>query len=37
MSDPITIINGMNYLRWPEPTYMRVGYVFETRFSAGKI
>ena len=24
-------------LRWPEPIYMRVGYVFETHFSAGKI
>ena len=24
-------------LRWPEPIYMRDGYVFETRFSAGKI
>ena len=22
---------------WPEPIYMRDGYVFETRFSAGKI
>jgi len=21
-------------LRWPEPIYMRVGYVFESRFSA---
>ena len=24
-------------LRWPEPIYMRVGYVFESRFSAGNI
>ena len=24
-------------LRWPEPMYMRVGYVFESRFSAGTI
>ena len=24
-------------LRWPEPIYMRVGYVFESRFSAGMI
>ena len=24
-------------LRWPEPIYVRVGYVFETRFSAEKI
>ena len=24
-------------LRWPEHIYMRVGYVFESRFSAGKI
>ena len=24
-------------LRWSEPIYMRDGYVFETRFSAGKI
>ena len=24
-------------LRWPEPIYMRVGYVFESRFTAGKI
>ena len=23
--------------RWPEPIYMRVGYVFESRFSAGII
>ena len=26
-----------NQLRWPEPIYMRVGYVFESRFSAGMI
>ena len=25
------------FLRWPKPFYMRVGYVFESRFSAGKI
>ena len=24
-------------LRWPEPIYMYVGYVFKLRFSAGKI
>ena len=24
-------------LRWPEPIYMRVGYVFESRFSEGVI
>ena len=24
-------------LRWPEPIYMRVGYVFESRFSAGNV
>ena len=24
-------------LGWPEPIYMRVGYVFESRFSAGMI
>ena len=24
-------------LRWPEPIYMRVGYVFESRFSVGTI
>ena len=24
-------------LRWPEPIYMRVVYVSESRFSAGKI
>ena len=24
-------------LRWSEPIYMRVGYVFESRFSAGMI
>ena len=24
-------------LRWPEPIYVRVGYVFESRFSAGNI
>ena len=23
------------YLRWPEPIYMSVDYVFESRFSAG--
>ena len=23
--------------KWPEPIYMRVGYVFEWRFSAGMI
>ena len=28
---------GRVTLRWPEPIYMRDGYVFETRFSAGKI
>ena len=22
------------FLRWPDPIYMRVGYVFELRFSA---
>ena len=25
------------YLRWPEPIYVRVGYVFESRFPAGMI
>ena len=25
------------HLRWAEPIYMRVGYVFESRFSAGNI
>ena len=24
-------------LRWPEPIYMRVGYVLKSRFSAEKI
>ena len=24
-------------LRWPEPIYLRVGYVFESGFSAGMI
>ena len=24
-------------LRWPEPIYVRVGYVLESRFSAGTI
>ena len=24
-------------LWWPEPIYLYVGYVFESRFSAGKI
>ena len=24
-------------IRWPEPIYMRVGYVFDLRFSEGKI
>ena len=28
---------NVDYLRWPEPIYMRVGYVLESRFSAGKI
>ena len=27
----------MSGLRWPEPIYMRVGYVFQSRFSAGTI
>ena len=26
-----------NCLRWPEPIYMRFGYVFESRFSPGTI
>ena len=25
------------YIRWPEPIYIRVGYVFERHFSTGKI
>ena len=25
------------YIRWPEPIYIHVGYVFERYFSAGKI
>ena len=25
------------HLRWPEPIYMRVGYVFDLRFSEWKI
>ena len=25
------------HLRWPEPIFIRVGYVFESRFSARKI
>ena len=24
-------------LRWPEPIYIRVGYIFESRFSPGMI
>ena len=31
-----TIFQVVTTLRWPEPIYMRVGYVFESRFSAGK-
>ena len=27
----------LSYLRWPEPIYLRVGYVFESGFSAGMI
>ena len=27
----------LQQLRWPEPIYMRVGYVLEWRFSAGMI
>ena len=27
----------MSGLRWPEPIYIRVGYVFQSRFSAGTI
>ena len=26
-----------DFLKWPEPIYMRVGYVFESRFSAEMI
>ena len=26
-----------DFVRWPEPIYMRVGYVFESRFSAEMI
>ena len=29
--------NRVMTLRWLEPFYIRVGYVFELRFSAGKI
>ena len=29
--------NRVMTLRWPEPIYMPVGYVFELRFSAGRI
>ena len=28
---------GLIKLRWPEPIYLRVGYVFQSRFSAAKI
>ena len=36
------LMNSADYfiniqLRWPEPIYMRVGYIFKSRFSAGKI
>ena len=27
----------ISHLRWSEPIYMRVGYVFESRFLAGMI
>ena len=33
----LTYIHFLTDVRWPEPIYMRVGYVFESRFSAGKI
>ena len=26
-----------DFLRWPEPMYIHVGYVFESHFSAGTI
>ena len=34
---PIMEPKRFTLLRWPEPIYMRVGYVFESRFSAGMI
>ena len=33
---PIKILSR-DTLRWPEPICTRVGYVFESRFSAGMI
>ena len=30
-------IKALEQSRWPESIYMRVGYVFESRFSAGMI
>ena len=38
--EPVTtkfFSRNWSYLRWPEPTYMRVAYVFESRFLAGTI
>ena len=34
---PIMEPKRFTLLRWPEPIYMRVRYVFESRFSAGMI
>ena len=33
----IRTIKALEQSRWPEPIYMRVGYVFESRFSTGTI
>ena len=30
-------LKKFTFLRWPEPIYRRDGYVFESRFLAGKI
>ena len=31
------VVRPLLALRWPEPIYVRVGYVFELRFSAEMI
>ena len=33
----LTVLHICITLRWPEPIYTRVGYVFVWRFSAGMI
>ena len=37
VTDPRLLVAPRVLLRWPEPTYMRVGYVFDLRFLEWKI